>query len=57
MIETNKIQSLQSQRLPNTREYVNDYEILRVIRDWPVSFEIFADDFNEMERKARKIAN
>lgn len=31
-------------------------EILAVIRDKPISFEVFADDFNEMERQACEIA-
>jgi transaldolase len=32
-------------------------EILQQIRDRPVSFEVFADDFNEMERQAAEIAS
>jgi transaldolase len=40
---------------------VNDYErfareILQEITDRPISFEVFADDFAEMGRQARKIA-
>jgi transaldolase len=40
---------------------VKDYEsfareILDVVRDRPISFEVFADDFPEMERQARKIS-
>jgi len=40
---------------------VNNYEIfareiLNAIHDRPISFEVFADDFREMERQARKIA-
>lgn len=40
---------------------VRDYrafakEILTTISDRPISFEVFADDFNEMERQARDIA-
>jgi transaldolase len=40
---------------------VNDYEkfareILQAIPDRPISFEVFADDFTEMARQARKIA-
>ena len=40
---------------------VSDYEsfareILRAIPDRPISFEVFADDFDEMARQARKIA-
>ena len=41
---------------------VKDYEafateILDVIRDRPISFEVFADEFGEMERQAREIAS
>jgi transaldolase len=32
------------------------HEILEVVRDRPISFEVFADEFNEMDRQARKIA-
>ncbi len=40
---------------------VTDYEgfahdILRAIPDRPISFEVFSDDFAEMERQAVKIA-
>jgi len=40
---------------------VKDYEAfareaLEVVKDRPISFEVFADDFSEMERQARKIA-
>ena len=40
---------------------IGDYEafardVLAVIRDRPISFEVFADDFSEMERQAHKIA-
>ena len=40
---------------------VKDYEIfaqeiLEVVQDLPISFEVFADDVAEMERQARKIA-
>jgi len=40
---------------------VQDYEafareILGIIKDRPISFEVFSDDFSEMERQARKIA-
>ena len=31
-------------------------EVLAEIRDKPISFEVFADDFAEMERQAREIA-
>jgi len=33
------------------------HEILELVRDKPISFEVFADDFIEMERQARKIAS
>ena len=41
---------------------VTDYEkfardILESIPDRPASLEVFADDFSEMERQARKIAS
>lgn len=32
-------------------------EILQIVRDRPVSLEVFADEFPEMERQARKIAS
>ena len=32
------------------------HEILAVVTDKPISFEVFADDFAEMERQAHKIA-
>jgi transaldolase len=32
-------------------------EILETVRDRPISFEVFADDFPEMERQARKLAS
>ncbi len=40
---------------------VKDYEafareVLEVVTDRPISFEVFADEFAEMERQARKIA-
>jgi transaldolase len=40
---------------------VTDYkkfarEVLKAIPDKPISFEVFADDFNEMERQAKEIA-
>jgi transaldolase len=40
---------------------ISDYQafardILSAIRDRPISFEVFADDFDEMERQARLIA-
>jgi transaldolase len=41
---------------------VKDYEtfareILTFVKDRPISFEVFADEFNEMERQARRIAD
>lgn len=33
------------------------HEILQVIRDRPISFEVFADDFREMEQQALEIAS
>jgi transaldolase len=41
---------------------ISDYEafakdILRHIKDRPISFEVFSDDFDEMERQALKIAD
>lgn len=40
---------------------INDYElfarsVLKEITDLPISFEVFSDEFEEMEREARKIA-
>src|SRR5689334_8618336 len=32
-------------------------EVLAEIKDKPISFEVFSDDFNEMERQARIIAS
>src|SRR5437667_12635543 len=32
------------------------HDILREIPDRPISFEVFSDDFGEMERQAREIA-
>lgn len=41
---------------------IQDYEkfckeVLEIVKDKPVSFEVFADDFNEMERQARIISS
>jgi transaldolase len=45
-------------RAAGVKEYESfAHEILEVVRDRPISFEVFADEFNEMERQARKIAN
>ena len=40
---------------------INDYpafakDILRAIPDRPISFEVFADEFDEMERQGHEIA-
>ena len=40
---------------------VNDYknfciDILKVIKDRPISFEVFSDDFDEMKRQAMEIS-
>src|SRR6478609_3562587 len=40
---------------------ISDYagfarEVLQAIPDRPISFEVFSDDFSEMERQAREIA-
>ena len=32
------------------------HDVLKTVQDRPISFEVFADDFREMERQARKIA-
>ena len=32
------------------------HELLAAIRDRPISFEVFSDDFSEMARQARRIA-
>jgi transaldolase len=41
---------------------ISDYatfarDVLTGIKDHPISFEVFADDFNEMERQAKEIAS
>jgi len=67
-----KAQILQAQANPLIRGFttnptlmraagVKDYEafaleVLEVVTGRPISFEVFADDFNEMERQAHKIA-
>ncbi len=33
------------------------HDVLRAIPDRPISFEVFSDDFSEMERQAREIAS
>src|SRR6185369_2247024 len=32
-------------------------DVLRAVSDRPISFEVFSDDFTEMERQAREIAS
>src|SRR5262249_55100003 len=32
-------------------------EVLAAVRDRPISFEVFSDEFSEMERQAREIAS
>ena len=44
------------------KDGVSDYEhfareVLAVIRDRPISFEVLSDDMDEMERQARKIVS
>ena len=39
-------------------DYVDSaWEVLRIVPDRPVCFEVFADDFDEMERQAHEIAS
>lgn len=68
-----KAQILQAQANPLIRGFttnptlmraagVKDYEafaheILAIVSDRPISFEVFADEFSEMERQAHKIAS
>jgi transaldolase len=44
------------------KQGIRDYcafarEVLKVVRDRPISFEVFSDEFDEMERQAREIAS
>ena len=44
------------------KEGISDYksfciDILKLIKDKPISFEVFSDDFNEMERQALEISS
>ena len=44
------------------KEGISDYkkfciDILSIIKEKPISFEVFSDDFEEMERQAREIAS
>lgn len=44
------------------KDGVNDYEkfakeVLSEIKDFPISFEVFSDDFESMEKEARKISS
>jgi transaldolase len=41
--------------IPDYRAFAR--EVLRAIPDRPISFEVFSDDFSEMERQAREIAS
>jgi transaldolase len=41
--------------IPDYRAFAQ--EVLRAIPDRPISFEVFSDDFPEMERQAREIAS
>lgn len=45
-------------RAAGVKDYeVFAHEILAIVKDKPISFEVFADDFPEMERQAKKIAS
>lgn len=45
-------------RKANVRDYrAFAYEFLSIVPDRPVSFEVFSDDFEEMERQAHEIAS
>src|SRR3990167_11413107 len=44
-------------RKASVRDYESFARQVLEITDKPVSFEVIADDFNEMERQARKIAS
>ena len=65
MIEMNaqpRIQGLTTNPTLMRKAGINDYnafakEILSVIREKPISFEVVADDFIEMERQALEIAS
>ena len=41
--------------IPDYRAFA--HEVLRAIPDRPISFEVFSDEFSEMERQAREIAS
>ena len=41
--------------IPDYRAFA--HEVVRAIPDRPISFEVFSDDFREMERQAREIAS
>jgi transaldolase len=41
--------------IPDYRAFA--HEVLRAIPDRPISFEVFSDEFDEMERQAREIAS
>ena len=65
MIEMNAqplIQGLTTNPTLMRKAGINDYkafakEVLTVIKEKPISFEVFADDFSEMERQALEIAS
>src|SRR5260370_18379894 len=45
-------------RAAGVKEYeIFAHEILELVKDKPISFEVFADDFVEMKRQAQKIAS
>lgn len=45
-------------RIAGVKDYETfAHEILEVVTDRPISFEVFADEFDEMERQAHKIAS
>src|SRR5215208_4191932 len=45
-------------RKANVRDYRSfALEVLAIVPDRPVSFEVFSDDFDEMERQAMEIAS
>jgi transaldolase len=61
MAKNPKIQGLTTNPTLMKKAGVTDYrsfckDILKEIKDKPISFEVFADDFNEMEKQAQEIA-
>ena len=62
MYSKNFIKGLTTNPSLMKKEGVEDYknfciDILKSIKDKPISFEVFSDDFNEMERQALEIAS